>query len=134
MIERGDLPAHGGLWDAATRTRGDALARMALVPRVLEARGLDVTPALRDKLAAAGDTRAARILDLILAEEVGHVAIGNRWYRHLCAERGLDPLTADAELARLHGTGRPQPPFNVPARLAAGFSEAELALLAGGRP
>jgi uncharacterized ferritin-like protein (DUF455 family) len=126
----GDFDAHDGLWQMAERTRGDALARMALVPRTLEARGLDVTPAMRAKFARAGDTRAAEILDVILRDEIGHVAIGNRWYRWLCEREGRDPLQGYAALARQHGAPRPKPPFNLPARRAAGFDAAELAALA----
>lgn len=126
----GDFDAHDGLWQMAERTRGDALARMALVPRTLEARGLDVTPAMRARFAAAGDLRAAEILDVILRDEIGHVAIGNRWFRWLCARDGLDPLRAYGELARHHRAPRPKPPFNLDARRAAGFDAAELAALA----
>ena len=125
----GDLAAHDGLWIMAERTRSDALARMALVPRTLEARGLDVTPAMREKFARAGDMRAAEILDVILRDEIGHVAIGNRWYRWLCQRDGLDPLQAYARLAQQHRAPRPKPPFNVEARRAAGFDAAELAAL-----
>ncbi|MBE7419081.1 MAG: ferritin-like domain-containing protein [Ideonella sp.] len=125
----GDFDAHDGLWQMAERTRGDALARMALVPRTLEARGLDVTPAMRAKFVSAGDTRAAEILDVILRDEIGHVAIGNRWYRWLCARDGLDPLQAYDTLARRHHAPRPKPPFNLEARRAAGFDAAELAAL-----
>ncbi len=125
----GDFAAHGGLWAMAERTRSDALARMALVPRTLEARGLDVTPAMREKFARAGDARAAEILDVILRDEIGHVAIGNRWYRWLCERAGLDPLHTYARLARQHRAPRPKPPFNLEARRAAGFDAAELAAL-----
>lgn len=125
----GDFPAHDGLWEMADRTRGDVLARMALVPRTLEARGLDASPALRAKLAQAGDQRAAEILDLILREEIGHVAIGNRWFGWLCAQRGLDPLAAFAQLQAEHRAPKPRGPFNMEARRAAGFSAAELELL-----
>ena len=128
----GDFPAHDGLWEMALRTRHDVLARMALVPRTLEARGLDAAPPIRRRLAAAGDTRAAAILDVILRDEIGHVAIGNRWFRHLCAERGLDPVTAYRELAALHRAPRLRGPFNLEGRRQAGFDDAELdALLAG---
>jgi uncharacterized ferritin-like protein (DUF455 family) len=113
----------------AERTRGDALARMALVPRTLEARGLDVTPAMRAKFARAGDLRAAEILDVILRDEIGHVAVGNRWYRWLCERDGRDPLLAYAALAQRHRAPRPKPPFNLEARRAAGFDAAELAAL-----
>ena len=125
----GDFAAHDGLWSMAERTRGDVLARMALVPRTLEARGLDVTPAMRAKFARAGDTRAAAILDVILRDEIGHVAIGNRWYRWLCARAGVDPLQAHAQFALQHRAPRPKPPFNLEARRAAGFDAAELAAL-----
>jgi uncharacterized ferritin-like protein (DUF455 family) len=125
----GDFPAHNGLWDMAEKTRDDPLARLALVPRTLEARGLDASPPMRARLLAAGDSAAAAILDIILRDEIGHVAVGNRWYRHLCAERGLDPIATYARLAALHGAPRLRGPFNLSARRAAGFDEAELALL-----
>ncbi|MBL8385735.1 MAG: ferritin-like domain-containing protein [Burkholderiales bacterium] len=123
----GDFPAHDGLWEMARKTADDVLARMALVPRILEARGLDVTPALRDGLAAHGDADAARILDIILADEIGHVAVGNRWFHHLCAARGLDAPAAFAQLCAARGAPPVRPPLNTAARLAAGFSAAELA-------
>jgi uncharacterized ferritin-like protein (DUF455 family) len=125
----GDFDAHDGLWQMAERTRGDPLARMALVPRTLEARGLDVTPAMREKFASAGDMRAAAILDVILRDEIGHVAIGNRWYRWLCERERVDPLHAHDQLASQHRAPRPKPPFNIEARRAAGFDAAELAAL-----
>lgn len=86
----GDFPAHDGLWDMADRTRDDVLARLALVPRTLEARGLDATPAIRNKLVSIGDQPGAAILDIILRDEIGHVATGNHWYGVLCSQRGLD--------------------------------------------
>jgi len=125
----GDFPAHAALWEMAERTRDDALARMALVPRTLEARGLDASPAVKTKLLAAGDAGGAAIIDRILRDEIGHVAIGNHWYRWLCTQRGLDPVATYAELASRHAAPRPRGPFNLAARRAAGFSEAELALL-----
>jgi uncharacterized ferritin-like protein (DUF455 family) len=127
----GDLPAHGGLWDACAATAGDPLARMALVPRVLEARGLDVTPAMHARFVAAGDPETAAILEVILTDEVGHVAVGDRWFRWLCAARGLDPETTFAELLADRGVVV-RPPLNVAARRAAGFGAAELARLQGG--
>ncbi|MCT9118537.1 ferritin-like domain-containing protein [Cupriavidus gilardii] len=127
----GDFPAHNSLWEMADRTAGDVLARMALVPRTLEARGLDASPVVRTRLADAGDAEAAAIIDIILRDEVGHVAIGNRWYRWLCAERGLDPVATYAELAERHQAPRLRPPFNLAARRAAGFDEDELAWLTG---
>src|SRR6185295_7397779 len=111
------------------KTKGDIVARMALVPRTLEARGLDATPPLQAKLRRAGDARAVEILDIILRDEIGHVAVGNRWYLWLCERDGLDPVAHFAHVARQYGAPRLQPPFNRPARLAAGFSEAELAAL-----
>ncbi len=128
-FDYGDFVAHGGLWDMAAKTAHDPLARMALVPRVLEARGLDVTPGLRTRLAQAGDARAAQILAVIERDEIGHVAIGNRWYAWLCAERGLDPLETFVQLIAEHHAPAPRPPFAWAARRAAGFSAAELAWL-----
>ncbi len=125
----GDFPAHDGLWTMVEKTAGDVTARMALVPRTLEARGLDATPPMQARLAQAGDTRAVEILGVILRDEVGHVAIGNRWYRWLCARDGLDPVEHYALLAQRHGAPQPRPPFNLGARLAAGFTEAEIAAL-----
>jgi uncharacterized ferritin-like protein (DUF455 family) len=127
----GDFPAHDGLWDMASQTRGDLLARLALVPRTLEARGLDATPAIQNKLVSVGDRAGAAILDIILRDEIGHVATGNRWYLWLCQQRGLDPLSSYSQLARQHGAPTLKGPFNLPARRAAGFSEAELAVLCG---
>lgn len=122
----GDFLAHEGLWEAASKTRHDALARMGLVPRVLEARGLDVTPGLQQRLREVGDEDSAAILDIILRDEVGHVAVGNRWFDHLCASRGLQPAATFLDLCRAHGIKTPQPPFNTDAREAAGFSRQEL--------
>ena len=124
----GDFDAHDGLWTMAMRTAGDVLARMALVPRTLEARGLDATPPLQAKFAKAGDTRAVEILAVILRDEVGHVRIGNHWYRHLCRERGLDPVALYPELVERFEAA-PAPPFNVQARSDAGFSDEEIAYL-----
>jgi uncharacterized ferritin-like protein (DUF455 family) len=128
----GDFDAHDGLWAMAERTAGDAVARMALVPRTLEARGLDATPPMQARLAKAGDRRAVEILEVILRDEVGHVAIGNRWYGWLCERDGLDPVAHHATLAKRHGAPRLKPPYNLPARRAAGFSEAEIAALGTG--
>ncbi len=126
----GDFDAHDGLWAMCERTAGDPQARMALVPRTLEARGLDATPPMQARLAQAGDARAVEILAVILRDEVGHVAVGNRWFRWLCAQRGEAPLAAWRRLARVHRAPRPRPPFNLAARRAAGFAEAELDELA----
>ncbi len=129
-FDYGDFDAHNALWDMAERTKHDLLARIALVPRTLEARGLDASPAVKRKLVGAGDARAGEILDIILRDEIGHVAAGNRWYRFLCAQRGLDPITTYAELAERHHAPKLRAPFNLEARRAAGFDEAELAALA----
>ena len=129
----GDFPAHNGLWDMAEKTRGDLLARLAIVPRTLEARGLDASPPVRDKLLSAGDRRGAEILSIILHDEIGHVATGNRWYRWLCHERGLDPLAAYRALALQYAVPRQRGPFNLSARRAAGFDEDELRAL-GSQP
>jgi len=119
----GDFPAHNGLWEAAIRTAGDPLVRMALVPRVLEARGLDVTPGMIARLAEVGDTETIACLKIILAEELGHVAIGTRWYRFLCERAGITDSEAHfLTLLRQYGHGAVRPPFNEPARLAAGFT------------
>jgi uncharacterized ferritin-like protein (DUF455 family) len=127
----GDFDAHDGLWLMTQRTAGDVTARMALVPRTLEARGLDATPPLQAKFAKAGDTRAVEILGIILRDEVGHVAIGNRWYRWRCEREGLDPVAHYAELTRRHQAPKLRPPFNWPAREAAGFTQDELVRLSG---
>jgi uncharacterized ferritin-like protein (DUF455 family) len=126
----GDFDAHDGLWAMCERTAHDPLARMALVPRTLEARGLDATPPMQAKLRRAGDHRAVEILDVILRDEIGHVAIGNRWYAWLCAQQGLDPVAHYPVLAARHDAPRLRAPFNLVARRAAGFSETELAQLA----
>jgi len=132
----GDFDAHDGLWAMARRTAADPLERMALVPRVLEARGLDVTPAMIERFRAAGDEDTAARLGIILRDEVGHVAIGSRWFRHLCVERDLDPGTTYLDLLHRHLNGQVRCPLNRKDRLRAGFDEAELdaleALCAGG--
>lgn len=128
----GDFDAHDGLWSMTQRTSGDVVARMALVPRTLEARGLDATPPLQAKFARAGDARAVEILDVILRDEVGHVAIGNRWYHWLCERDSLDPVTHYDELTRRYEAPKLRPPFNWPARVAAGFTADELARLNDG--
>lgn len=125
----GDFPAHNGLWEMAEKTRDDLLARLALVPRTLEARGLDASVPIRDKLKQVGDAKAAAILDIILRDEIGHVAVGNHWYKYLCTLRGLDPVSTYAMLAEQYGAPKLRGPFNLEARRAAGFDEAELAAL-----
>jgi uncharacterized ferritin-like protein (DUF455 family) len=126
----GDFPAHGGLWEMAEKTAGDVLARMALVPRLLEARGLDATPPIQRRLRAAGDAQSADLLDIILRDEIGHVGLGDYWFRQLCGERGLPVEATYRRLLLDFKAPRPQAPFNEAARLAAGFSAAELASLA----
>lgn len=128
----GDFPAHNSLWEMAAKTEDDVLARIALVPRTMEARGLDASPPLRAKLAQAGDMDAAAILDIILRDEIGHVAIGNRWFAWLCEQRGLEPINTYAALAEQYTAPTMRGPFNIEARLAAGFSEPELAALITG--
>ena len=128
-FDYGQFDAHDGLWAMTQRTAHDITARMALVPRTLEARGLDAAPPMQAKLKQVGDLRAAEILGVILRDEVGHVAIGNHWYRWLCTRDGLDPVALYGELATRYHAPRLRPPFNHAARLAAGFTEAELALL-----
>ncbi len=127
----GDFPAHDGLWAMAERTAHDITARMALVPRTLEARGLDATPPMQARLARAGDARAVEILGVILRDEVGHVAIGNHWYRWLCERQGLDPLAHYEVLAARHAAPPLRGPFNLEARARAGFTGDELARLGG---
>jgi uncharacterized ferritin-like protein (DUF455 family) len=122
----GDFPAHDGLWDMATKTADSCLERMALVPRVLEARGLDVTPGMIERLRQAGDERTIAALEVILAEEVRHVEIGTRWFHACCAEAGVDPDETFLQLLESRFDGRLKGPFNVPARTEAGFSEREL--------
>ncbi|WP_085315977.1 ferritin-like domain-containing protein [Derxia lacustris] len=122
----GDFAAHNGLWDMAERTAADPLARMALVPRTMEARGLDVTPGIRARLASAGDAESAAVLDIILRDEIGHVRIGNRWYDALCERAGVAADSAHLALAERYRVGLPRAPFNTAARLDAGFTSAQL--------
>lgn len=122
----GDFDARNGLWEMAEKTAHDGLARMALVPRVLEARGLDVTPGMIVKLRSLGDDATADILEIILREEVAHVAAGSRWYRWHCERAGIEPRTRFRELLREYATGVLHKPFNTEARLEAGFDMAEL--------
>ena len=128
-FDYGRFDAHDGLWMMTQRTAHDVTARMALVPRTLEARGLDATPPMQAKLRKCGDLRAVEILDVILRDEIGHVAIGNHWYRWLCARDELDPVALYAELAKRYEAPKLRPPYNHAARLAAGFTEAEIAYL-----
>jgi len=120
----GDLPAHDGLWEAAQSTAHDLLARLAIVPLVLEARGLDVTPEMSERLGRLGDPESAAALQVIYDEEIGHVAAGRRWFAWLCERRGLDPLPAYHDLVRRHFRGALKAPFNHAGRAAAGFEAA----------
>ena len=126
----GDFPAHNGLWDVASRSADDVLERMAVVPRVLEARGLDVTPAMRDNLEAAGDSEMAAILDIIYRDEIGHVAVGTQWFRWLCEKRDLDPMQSFQQIIQRYYSGSLRGPFNHEARLKAGFDKVEMDMLA----
>lgn len=125
----GDFSAHNSLWEMAEKTQDDVLARMALVPRTMEARGLDASPPLRNKFAQIGDDEAAAILDIILRDEIGHVAIGNRWFNWLCEQRGLAPIAAYDTLAKQYHAPAMRKPLNMEARRKAGFTEEELSLL-----
>ncbi len=118
----GDLPAHDGLWEAAMATSHDPLARLAVVPMVLEARGLDVTPAMIARLQRVDDNASAAILEIILREEISHVAAGQRWFGYLCRKRGLSEHETWRELVAAHYRGVPRPPFNEAARRAAGMA------------
>ena len=130
----GDFDAHDGLWEMCEKTAQDVTARMALVPRTLEARGLDATPLIQARLRKVDTPDAHAVcacLDVILRDEIGHVAIGNRWYRWLCEHQGLDPVAHYKQLALRHRAPRLRPPFNTAAREAAGFSAEEIAFLNG---
>ncbi len=122
----GDLPAHRGLWELAEQTSGDVLHRLALVPRFMEARGLDVTPGMIARLSEVGDTQSVALLELILREEVGHVAIGTRWFNWVAEARGMEPEATYFGLIDRYIKGGVRGPFNIEARRLAGFSEAEL--------
>ena len=128
----GDLPAHDGLWQAARDTAHDLLARLAIVPLVLEARGLDVTPAMIDNLERIGDAESVAVLEIILRDEIGHVAAGRRWFEHVCNDRGLVPVAAFHALVGTYFKGALRPPFNREARDLAGLTEAFYQPLAGG--
>jgi uncharacterized ferritin-like protein (DUF455 family) len=128
----GDFSGHDGLWAMCEKTKDDIVARMALVPRTLEARGLDATPLIQAKLRrvnTADALAACAILDIILRDEIGHVAIGNHWYRWLCERGGLDPIAHYRVLYRRHEAPRLKAPFNLEARALAGFTEEELGVL-----
>lgn len=129
-VNYGDLPAHSGLWDHAKDTEGDILARLALVPRCMEARGLDVTPGLIGKFKKLGDTASVALLNRILTDEIGHVERGSFWFKTLCVQQGFEPETKYRQLiAQYYLGGKPKGPFNHELRLLAGFSTTELAWL-----
>jgi uncharacterized ferritin-like protein (DUF455 family) len=128
-FEYGSFTGHNSLWEMVERTQDDVLVRMALVPRTMEARGLDASPPLRNKLVQVGDMAAAEILDIILCDEIGHVAIGNTWFNWLCLQRKLEPIATFEALCIQYKAPKLRPPFNMEARRKAGFSEAELTLL-----
>lgn len=128
----GDFPAHNGLWDMAVKTADRCLERMALVPRVLEARGLDVTPGMIERLRKAGDEDTIAALEIILAEEVRHVEVGTRWFHYCCALDGVDPDETFLHLLRTRFDGTVKGPFNLSARTRAGFSRRELDALQSG--
>ena len=130
----GDFPAHNGLWEICHRTDHDVLVRMALVPRVLEARGLDASPELKRKLANIGDHASVAILDIILEDEIGHVQVGNHWFHWLCRARGLEPMTAFCALLDEYDLTTHRGSYNMDARRCAGFSEAELQWLQQAKP
>jgi len=129
--EYGDYPAHNGLWEMAETTAHDVLDRMALVPRVLEARGLDVTPGIQKKFINVGDTHAAILLDIIFKDEIGHVEVGSRWFRYVCKERYLKPTETFFSLVEKYFPKGIGGVLNLDAREQAGFSEAELKVLLG---
>lgn len=122
----GALDAHAGLWNMALKTDHDVMVRMALVPRVLEARGLDVAPPMIEKFRQREDHRSADILQRIFTDEIRHVQIGNHWFRYCCHERGLAPSDVFAQLLRQHSRGYLRGPYNEDARVQAGFSMEEL--------
>ena len=125
----GDFTGHDTLWEMVAKTSDDVLARMALVPRTMEARGLDAAPGTRSKLLQVGDTAGAAIIDVILRDEIGHVATGNRWFAYLCQQRDLDPVSCYADLTVRYRAPKLRAPFNLAARAEAGFSERELQIL-----
>ncbi|CDZ27476.1 ferritin-like domain-containing protein [Neorhizobium galegae] len=118
----GDMPAHDGLWQAAHSTRNDLTARLAVVPLILEARGLDVTPSLQAKMRETGDLESAAVLDVIYNDEKGHVAIGAKWFRFLCARERKDPAATFQQLVRANFRGSLKAPFNDIARAEAGLT------------
>ncbi|MDY0272275.1 MAG: ferritin-like domain-containing protein [Advenella sp.] len=127
--EYGNFTAHNGLWEICEKTANDLLARLALVPRTLEARGLDVSPVIQNKLASVNDHEGVKILDIILRDEVGHVELGNKWYLYLCQQTGKDPIATYANMIHTYRVAKPKGPLNIAARKQAGFTDEELAWL-----
>ena len=125
----GDFPAHNSLWEMVERTSDAVIARMALVPRTMEARGLDAVPAIRDRFKQIKDDRVVKILEIILRDEVGHVSIGNQWFNFLCTKENLSPIKAYQDLAKQYRAPALRGPFNLEARKLAGFTVEELSLL-----
>ncbi len=125
----GDFPAHNSLWEMVERTTDSVIARMALVPRTMEARGLDAVPEIRDRFKQIKDDRAVEILEIILHDEIGHVLVGNRWFNFLCTNDNLSPITTYRELAEKYRAPTLRGPFNLEAREQAGFTSEELSLL-----
>ena len=125
----GDFSAHNSLWEMVERTTDSVIARMALVPRTMEARGLDAVPGIRDRFKQIKDVKAVEILEIILHDEIGHVFLGNRWFNFLCSNAGLSPITAYRELAQKYHAPTLRGPFNFEARQQAGFTVEELDLL-----
>ena len=128
-VAYGDFPAHNSLWEMVERTTDAVIARMALVPRTMEARGLDAVPAIRDRFKQIKDYQVVEILEIILRDEVGHVFIGNQWFNFLCAKENLSPIKAYKDLARAYRAPMLRGPFNLEARKQAGFTTEELSLL-----
>ena len=125
----GDFPAHDGLWDMARRTDHDVLVRMALVPRVMEARGLDATPKIVSRLRSINDEKTIALLDIITRDEIGHVEIGTRWFNYCCKLANVEPEATFKDLLFQYGKGRIKSPLHLEARRKAGFTESELSML-----
>ena len=125
----GDFSAHNSLWEMVERTQDSVIARMALVPRTMEARGLDAVPMIRDRFKQIKELGAVDILEIILRDEIGHVAIGNHWFNFLCEKDNLSPITAYRDLAKKYSAPKLRGPFNLEARKQAGFTAEELSLL-----
>lgn len=119
----GALPAHAGLWESAANTSDDALERLAIVPMVLEARGLDVTPSTVERFRNAGDEPSARILNRIYHDEIRHVSAGTRWFQYLCDKRRISPVESWQNIVKLRFRGELRPPFNDSARRDAGLTQ-----------